>query len=208
MERSTPTEIANVTGALFICIAFLGIFNANGILPVLAAERPVSCVCRCVTVQACCPAGCSPYGWADLWLDLACAHACGAEPSSCQSHCPCLQVFYRERSSSMYSALPYGLALVSCVLPPTAAHCCALLLRGAPPLAHDTHNLLCASLMIGQAWRQYCTFQSKLQPLMSRYFFPAPQGFIELPYQIVQSALYSVITYWLIGFEPTAGKFF
>ena len=82
MERSTPTEIANVVGALFICIAFLGMFNSNGILPVLAAERPVSCVCVCVcvTVQVCCPAGCSPCDWAALLLCLACVHTCGVEP--------------------------------------------------------------------------------------------------------------------------------
>ncbi len=39
--RDTPTDVFNVMGALFICITFLGTYNASGVLPVLAAERPV-----------------------------------------------------------------------------------------------------------------------------------------------------------------------
>lgn len=41
MQRSTPTDLMGVMGALFLCITFLGTYNASGIIPVLALERPV-----------------------------------------------------------------------------------------------------------------------------------------------------------------------
>lgn len=33
-------------------------------------------------------------------------------------------------------------------------------------------------------------------------------GFVEIPYLLLQSAIFMPITYWLIGFEASAAKFF
>jgi len=40
-QRSTPTEIFNLMGAQFVCIAFIGTYNTYAVVPVLAIERPV-----------------------------------------------------------------------------------------------------------------------------------------------------------------------
>ncbi len=41
-KRGTPTDLLNSMGALFICITFLGTYNAGGVLPVASGDRPVS----------------------------------------------------------------------------------------------------------------------------------------------------------------------
>lgn len=40
-RSNTPVDVFNVMGALFLCITFLGTYNASGVLPVLSIERPV-----------------------------------------------------------------------------------------------------------------------------------------------------------------------
>lgn len=55
MKRSTPTDVSNVMGALFICTLFMGIYNAIGIIPVLALERPVFYRERAVGMYAAVP---------------------------------------------------------------------------------------------------------------------------------------------------------
>ena len=38
--------------------------------------------------------------------------------------------------------------------------------------------------------------------------FAAAQGIVEIPYLIVQAVAYSLVTYFMIGFEMNASKFF
>ena len=38
--------------------------------------------------------------------------------------------------------------------------------------------------------------------------YATASGFVELPYLFLQSAVFVPITYWMVGFEANAGKFF
>ena len=38
--------------------------------------------------------------------------------------------------------------------------------------------------------------------------YATASGFVELPYLFLQSAVFMPITYWMIGFEASAAKFF
>ncbi len=38
--------------------------------------------------------------------------------------------------------------------------------------------------------------------------YATASGFVELPYLLLQSAVFMPITYWMIGFEANAAKFF
>ncbi|MCO5582935.1 hypothetical protein L7F22_036838 [Adiantum nelumboides] len=92
-KRETQQDVANVMGALYASVLFLGVNNASSVQPIVAVER---------------------------------------------------SVFYRERAAGMYHALSYAIA----------------------------------------------------------------QGLIEIPYVFVQTIIYGIITYAMISFEWTTGKFF
>ncbi|KAA8543738.1 hypothetical protein F0562_022085 [Nyssa sinensis] len=51
-------------------------------------------------------------------------------------------------------------------------------------------------------------YREKAAGMYSPFPYAAAQGLVELPYIAVQTMLYGVITYFMINFERTAGKFF
>ncbi|EEF36755.1 ABC transporter G family member 31 [Ricinus communis] len=51
-------------------------------------------------------------------------------------------------------------------------------------------------------------YREKAAGMYSPLAYAAAQGLVEVPYIILQTILYGLITYFMIGFEKTAGKFF
>ncbi|KAK4275171.1 hypothetical protein QN277_018300 [Acacia crassicarpa] len=51
-------------------------------------------------------------------------------------------------------------------------------------------------------------YREKAAGMYSPIAYAAAQGLVEIPYILVQTLLYGLITYFMIGFEITAGKFF
>lgn len=90
-------------------------------------------------------------------------------------------VFYRERAAGMYSPLPYAVAQVSIF---------------TDKLILLVKNYICMSfLIVKRIW---------LYVLMT-FFFSVYQGIIEIPYVMIQTLIYGVITYFMINFEREAG---
>ncbi|XP_050236360.1 ABC transporter G family member 31 [Mercurialis annua] len=51
-------------------------------------------------------------------------------------------------------------------------------------------------------------YREKAAGMYSPLAYAGAQGLVEIPYIILQTVLYGLITYFMIGFETTAGKFF
>ena len=40
-RRTSPNDVSNIMGALFLCLVFMGFQNATGVLPIVGNARPV-----------------------------------------------------------------------------------------------------------------------------------------------------------------------
>ncbi|CAI0467872.1 unnamed protein product [Linum tenue] len=65
-----------------------------------------------------------------------------------------------------------------------------------------------AAVQAGVSTERTVFYREKAAGMYSPLAYAAAQGIVEIPYIVVQTILYSIITYFMINFERDAGKFF